>query len=136
MIVFCDTSALYAVANRDDEAHAAAARIWKQLIEDERFQPITTNYVVVETFSLAHRRRGLQAARAIAESLDERVEIAFVDEALHRAAMNDCLRSRKRTVSLVDSVSFAFMRRLSIQTAFAFDRHFSDQGFRSATQLF
>jgi predicted nucleic acid-binding protein len=135
MLVFCDTSALYAVGNRDDESHAIAARVWQQLIADRRFQPITTNYVVVETFSLAHRRRGLQAARAFAEALAESVEIAFVDEGLHQSGTDECLQGRKRNVSLVDYVSFAFMRRHAIRTAFAFDRHFINQGFKAATTL-
>lgn len=135
MLVFCDTSALYAVGNRDDESHAIAARIWQQLITDRRYQPITTNYVVVETFSLAHRRRGLQAARAFAEALSENVEVAFVDEDLHYGANDECLQGRKRNISLVDCVSFAFMRRHAIRAAFAFDRHFINKGFKAATAL-
>lgn len=135
MLVFCDTSALYAVANRDDESHVAASRIWTRLVEEEQLRAITTNYVVVETFSLAQRRRGLRAARAIAEALHDCIEVAFVDEDLHRAAIDECLQRRRRTVSLVDYVSFAFMRRLGIQVAFAFDRHFAEQGFHPASQL-
>ena len=95
----------------------------------------TDNYVVVETFSLAHRRRGLQAARAFAEVLSENVEVAFVDEDLRYGAIDKCLQGRKRNVSLVDCASFAFMRRNAIRTAFAFDRHFINQGFKAATPL-
>ena len=49
--------------------------------------------------------------------------------------MDECLASRKRSVSLVDCVSFAFMRRHAIKTAFAFDRHFLNQGFKPPTAL-
>jgi uncharacterized protein len=135
VLVFCDTSALYAVGNREDESHAIAARVWEQLVTDRRFRPITTNYVVVETFALAHRRRGLQAARSLVEALAESVEVAFVDEGLHQNGIDECLEGRKRNVSLVDCVSFAFMRLHAIQTAFAFDRHFISQGFKAATAV-
>ena len=36
-----------------------------------------------------------------------------------------------RRVSLVDCVSFATTRELRLDTAFAFDRDFTDQGFRT-----
>jgi predicted nucleic acid-binding protein len=106
MLVFCDTSALYAVGNRNDESHAIAVRVWEQLVTDRRFQP---------------------------EALAESVEVAFVDESLHQSGTDECLQGRKRNISLVDRVSFAFMRRHAIRTAFAFDRHFINQGFKAAT---
>jgi uncharacterized protein len=130
LIVFCDTSALYAVGNRDDEYHTVAARLWEELVGNSRYRPITTNYVFVETFTLAQRRRGLAAARAVAEALKDALDVAFIDEALHQAGVEECLAEGKRDVSLVDYTSFAFMRRTGIQVAFAFDRHFSDRGFK------
>ena len=135
MLVFCDTSAFYAVGNRYDEAHGTASRVWRCLLADDRCRLITTNYVFLETFALAQRRRGLQTARSLAEALDDSVEVAFVDDSLHRTALKDCLDRGKRNLSLVDCVSFAFMRRLHIQTAFAFDRHFFDREFESATKF-
>jgi predicted nucleic acid-binding protein len=35
----------------------------------------------------------------------------------------------RRTLSLVDCVSFEVMRRTGIRKAFAFDRHFQDYGY-------
>lgn len=34
MTVFVDTSALYAVLDRDDSNHAAAAAVWRRLVTD------------------------------------------------------------------------------------------------------
>jgi len=34
-----------------------------------------------------------------------------------------------RKLSLVDCTSFVLMRRLGVETAFAFDQHFVEQGF-------
>ena len=134
MLVFCDTSALYAVGNRDDEAHEAAAEAWEALIGGDRYRLVSTNYVVVETLSLAQKRQGLAAMRVLRDALDQTVEVTFVDETLHNAAVEDCLRTRRRGVSLVDCVGFAFMRRHGIHHAFAFDRHFTEYGFKPFTQ--
>ena len=129
MVVFCDTSAFYAIGNRNDEAHAEAARAWTVLVADSRHRLVTTNYVVVETFSLFHKRQGIGAARTLRDAMLDAVEVEFVDAKLHEAAMDDCLRQGRRKLSLVDCASFAFMRRHSIRAALAFDEHFPRQGF-------
>jgi predicted nucleic acid-binding protein len=38
-------------------------------------------------------------------------------------------RSARRHLTLVDCASFESMRRLTVRRAFAFDRHFEEQGF-------
>lgn len=45
--VFCDTSALFAVIDRDSDAYVEAALSWRWLIEHDT-QLVTTNYVLVE----------------------------------------------------------------------------------------
>lgn len=130
MLVYCDTSALYAVASPADEAHPSAATTWAALVADDRYRLVTTNYVVLEVLTLAQRRQGLAAVRALSDALDETVEVTFVDAALHETALESCLTSRRRDVSLVDYVSFAFMQRHGINTAFSFDKHFTERGFK------
>lgn len=49
--------------------------------------------------------------------------------ALHQRALATLLGAGRREVSLVDWVSFLLMRELGIRHAFAFDRHFAEQGF-------
>jgi len=119
VLLFCDTSAFYAIGNRTDEAHVA----------DSQHRLVTTNYVVVETFSLVHKRQGIGAARTLRDAMLGIVEVEFVDAKLHATAMEDCLRQGRRRLSIVDCASFAFMRRHGIRAAFAFDEHFSQQGF-------
>ena len=55
--------------------------------------------------------------------------VTWVDEGLHRAAMTALLTARRRDFSLVDCVSFETMRRAGAARAFAFERHFRQQGF-------
>ena len=60
--VFADTSALYAVLDRDDENHAEAVRRLSE-ISSAHATLLTSNYVVVETCALVQRRIGQAALR-------------------------------------------------------------------------
>jgi predicted nucleic acid-binding protein len=57
-------------------------------------------------------------------------EVVFVDERLHRAAV-ELLRSRPdKAWSLCDSVSFILMGERGLTDALTTDRHFEQAGFR------
>ncbi len=128
MRCFVDTSAFIALLNADDEAHARAASRWRRLLSDD-VDLLTSNYVALETFTLSQRRMGIAAARDFHHVLLPVVSMIWVDEEVHNTAASFVILSRKRGVSVVDYVSFEIMRRLGIDKAFAYDRHFRDQGF-------
>lgn len=128
MSVFVDTSALLAVLHGSDTHHTRAARIWTALVErDTDF--VSTNYVLVETTALLQSRFGLDAVRDLADTITPLLRVSFVTEDLHATALASLLAARRRQLSLVDCVSFATMRQLSLTRAFAFDPHFAEQGF-------
>ncbi len=127
MTAFVDTSALYAVLDRDDEAHAAVAPVFRELLDDEWL--VTSSYVVVETSALVQSRLGVAAARDLHERLLPALDVSWVEEDVHRAAVAALLAAGRRDVSLVDHVSFELMRRGSISTALAVDAHFAEAGF-------
>jgi len=130
LAVFLDTSALYALLDRDGAHHQEAARTLRELLEAR--WPLTTHaYVVMESVALVQRRLGVEAVRALVHGLMGVVEVASVDEALHRAALTALLASGRREVSLVDWTSFLFMRERRLEKAFAYDEHFWEQGFVS-----
>lgn len=54
-----------------------------------------------------------------------------VSLALHQQALAALLSAGRREVSLVDWVSFLWMREQNIRQAFAFDQLFLEQGFTS-----
>ncbi|BDG21378.1 type II toxin-antitoxin system VapC family toxin [Thermus thermophilus] len=128
MAVFLDTSALYALLDRDDAHHQEAARTFRELLE-ARWPLKTHAYVVVESVALVQRRLGVEAVRVLVHDLMGVVEVAPVEEALHRAALTALLASGRREVSLVDWTSFLFMRERRLEKAFAYDEHFWEQGF-------
>jgi predicted nucleic acid-binding protein len=126
--VFADTSALYALLDAGDASHAKARRAFDRLREREAVL-VTTSYVLVETCALVTRRLGLAALRGFREDFAPLLEVAWVDAAIHEAALDLLFERRKSTLSLVDAAAFVTMRRERIDEAFAFDRHFEYEGF-------
>ena len=123
-----DTSAFFAVLDADDANHAAAGRIWKDLIE-RREELVCSNYILIECFALLQRRLGLEAARVFQTDVVGVLQIRWVDEPLHAAGISALLTAGRRQLSLVDCVSFELMRRMGLTRAFAFDQDFVDQDF-------
>ncbi len=128
MSVFLDTSGLYALLDADDANHSRAAKTWSVLLERDE-ELVTNNYVLVESFALFQNRLGLESVRVLQQRFLPLFRTVWIDEDVHTAAMTALLTTAKRRLSLVDCASFETMRRAEIGTAFAFDRHFAEQGF-------
>jgi predicted nucleic acid-binding protein len=130
-LIFVDTSAFYAILDRDDDAHARARRTWTALLSAETAELLmTSNYVLVESFALTQARLGLDAARELHDAMLPVVSVQWVLKQDHKAAVSALLASDRRRLSLVDCTSFEVMRRLGVRHAFAFDRHFVEHGFQ------
>jgi predicted nucleic acid-binding protein len=130
MRIFIDTSAFYALLDRDDANHRAAKGAWAKILSAENTL-VTSNYVLVETFALLQNRLGLAAVQAFQEDLVPILNIEFVNLEAHRSGTAALLAASKRTLSLVDCISFEIMRSLGIKAAFAFDTHFKEAGFQT-----
>jgi predicted nucleic acid-binding protein len=128
MNVFVDTSAFFALLDRDDQNHSRAKEAWIALLSTNSLC-VTSNYVIVETFSLLQNRLGISAVRGFQEDLLPILLIKWVDTAVHNAAVSALLAVSKRKLSLVDCSSFEIIRRMSFRSVFAFDPHFREQGF-------
>ncbi len=128
MTVFVDTSALLALLDAGDHFHPPAAEVWRRLIEGDQ-DLVSTNYVLVETFALSQQRLGMDAVRALDRDILPMIEVLWLDELLHGAAITAFLTASRRRLSLVDCASFEAMRRNDVTRAFSFDRHFAEQGF-------
>lgn len=127
-MIFLDTSAIYALADRSDPNHDLGKMRFKRAVETgERI--LTHNYVLVESMALIQHRLGLEAALKLQENSSE-FEIAWIDEKLHREASRSLRKSGRRAVSFVDHVSFLVMKSRGLDTVFAFDPHFEQEGFR------
>ena len=127
-MIFVDTSAIYALLDRDDRDHLKASEQWAKMLKSG--MPLfTTNYVVVEVCALSQSRLGLHAVRTLQDDLLPAIEVQWLDKSSHDSAMTALLAARRRKLSLVDCSSFLAMRQAGARTAFAFDKHFGEEGF-------
>jgi predicted nucleic acid-binding protein len=126
--VFADTSGLLALVNLEDENHTRAAAAFDTL-RARQIPLLTTSYVLVESYALLGRRLGLSAVNGFRTDFAPLLDVVWVDEALHNAALDLLLNRRKRQLSLVDAVSFVAMSRRDMSEAFAYDPHFEQEGF-------
>lgn len=133
MKVFIDTSAFLSLLDAGEKNHAAARTVWIKLI-DQNVTLTCTNYILLETAALVQNRLGLEPLRQFQENVAPFLRVIWVDEALHLAGITAVMTANRRRLSLVDCVSFAAMRQAGIDAAFAFDRHFSEQGFTLLNQ--
>ena len=128
MNTFIDTSAFLAVLNANDRFYQPAQDAWTDIITSGSAL-FTSNYVILETTALLQHRFGIEALRLFESELLPVVEIAWVDEDIHRQGLSTLLAANRRDLSLVDCTSFETMRRRNLDRAFTFDPHFGEQGF-------
>ena len=126
--MFVDTSFLVALLDEDDPRYADALRLWRK-VEVERPFVLTSNYVVLEACAVLQRRLGISEMRTLVRQILEPVALEWVTRDDHERALEALLVADRRSLSLVDCVSFEVMRRLDIRECLAFDRHFAEQGF-------
>jgi uncharacterized protein len=128
LMVFVDTSALYAVITENDHNHTRAQSTWATLVTSGTAL-ISTNYVALEATALIQNRIGIAAAQTLHQDMLPLISIEWVEEPTHAAALLALFTANRRTLSLVDCSSFEVMRRRGITRVFAFDEHFREQGF-------
>ena len=128
MIYYIDTSALLAILDADDKNHIKAKEQWTDLVLAEATL-ICSDYVLVESLALIQHRIGLMAVKVFHEDIFPILTVEWVDESIYQAGITSVLIASRRDLSFVDCISFETMRRLGIQSAFSFDKHFKKQGF-------
>lgn len=125
--VLVDTSAVYALLDRDDACHKAAKDSLGNL-KRTRSEPLLTNFLVAECHALCLARLGAGLARRWLLTNAWTVERVTPDD---EAAAREIIRKyTDKTFSYTDATSFAVMERLGLRTAFAFDPHFRQYGFQ------
>lgn len=135
MSIFVDTSAFYALTSASDEFHGSAKKIYQRLLQDNE-RLITTSYVLIETMALIHRRLGFEVLEMFMNSIQETIEIIWVDKDLHERGWKELKTRKSENVSMVDCLSFLAMREKKIKEVFANDPHFKKEEFIVCVPLF
>lgn len=122
-----DTSGLLCLYDRRDPRQSLARQFYQSAI-----RCITHDYVLCKFVALAHARNTPRAGALafVVDLLDNPdVEVLWVDELWHRAALTILQKRLDKTYSLCDVVSFLAMREQGILEALTTDHHFEQEGF-------
>ena len=121
MSLFVDTSMWYAAADSSDIGNPVAKGV---LSGGEPL--VTTDHVLIETWTLIRHRIGRRAAERFWQGLRDGVAtVEAVGPADLEAAWQIGLVYRDQDFSIVDRTSFAVMRRLGIERATSLDDDFA-----------
>lgn len=127
--VFIDTSAWYALFVSTDPKHSEALAIYERL-KSNLTQLISTDWILLETSALIHRRVSSQAAHETSMAVlnNPQVFLFWIDDEVGRKAV-ERFQAAPAGISLVDAGSFALINKLNIRRVFAFDVDFVSQGY-------
>lgn len=130
-MIFVDTSAFYALVDEGDKNHPHATSIYKKLARTNT-PLVTTNYVIGETYTLVMARLGTKIALQVVENLKESrlLEKVHIGEDIEEKAFQLLKKHSDKNFSFVDTASFAFMKSKGLEKVFAFDKHFTQAGFK------
>ena len=131
MNIFADTSGLFALLVKNDYMHIRARENFTYFAEND-IQLVTSSFVLVETSALLQSRIGLACLRDFHSKILPLLEVVWIDDKWYARAADRLFTQNKKAISLVDCLSFEIMEDLEIQYAFAFDKHFEENGFTIA----
>jgi predicted nucleic acid-binding protein len=126
--IFVDTSAFYALLDRADPNHKKASSLWELLMNND-FTLVTSNYVVSDTMQLLQNKIGYEAAKIWHRDILSIFEVLWIDENIYQKAYELWLNLGIIPVSLIDCTSFVAMHHHNIEKVFCFQGHFRTHGF-------
>lgn len=131
--VFQDSSSYAALLDQRDASHPAA-RLILDNIALARYQPYTTNIILIEAHALILSELGNRIASQFLKDIRRgNTRIMRVRASDEEGAQEILFRYSDKQWSLADATSFAVMERLGIRYALALDSDFSQYGFIALT---
>src|SRR5712692_7059959 len=122
-----DTSGLLSLIDKREPQQEKAVELY-----DRATLRLTHNYIIAELVALGNARRvPRQTVLEFSDRLliDGEVALVWIDEDLHRRALDLLFARPDKTYSLCDAVSFVLMRERGETEALTADRHFEQEGF-------
>lgn len=131
--IFLDTSALYAINDKNDKNNNKAVKIYREIVENN-YQLILTDHIISETATLLRRRLGYKVAINFLETVEEGeavglFKIFYTNSSTMKVASSIFTKLALEKLSFVDAISFAVMAKTDTKLAFAYDKHFLSAGF-------
>ncbi|MBI4199423.1 MAG: type II toxin-antitoxin system VapC family toxin [Chloroflexi bacterium] len=126
-MIFLDTSAIYAMADRADPHHHRAVELFRHALEAGE-DVLVHSYILIEAAALLQSRLSLASAlRFLREA--SAFHLHWIGPHEHQQAVTLLEQRRRRDLSLVDCASFGVMQEYKVEKAIAFDPDFEREGF-------
>lgn len=121
------------MAVKRDQFHQEASSYYQRLSK-QKLPLLTTNYVLIETYTRIHYDDGYNKAIQFHDIIKKTIElkrlhIEWITPSLHEKGWKIFLEYEDQKFSLVDCASFVVARQAGVQEIFGFDRNFSMMGF-------
>lgn len=130
--LFVDTSGWASLFIPTELFHQKALHLF-QLARQQRYQVVTTNYIIAELVTLLDSRMRAPRSQLFqyvdVVRADPDLTLIHVDATTDAAAWVLCKARPDKNWSLVDCTSFVVMQQLGIQQAMTTDQHFEQAGF-------
>jgi len=132
--LFVDTAAWIGLEVVNDTHHPTAEAFRQG--SGRTYRWVTTNWILWEAVTWLRRRAGHASSVRFGERLlvSDKLEIVTVTPRLEMSAWEMFQRYQDQEFGFVDCTSFAAMKALGLTTAFTFDEHFRQVGFRIVPQ--
>ncbi len=130
MRIFVDTGAWIALADKNDQYHKPAKKLYN-LIRKENIAILITDYIFDETVTWLHYKIGHKIACEWGNKiLDSRmIEMDKVRDEQVKLAWDFFQKYYDQKFSFTDCISFLVMNSSGLDTVFGYDSHFSTMGF-------
>ncbi|HEX5164767.1 MAG TPA: PIN domain-containing protein [Thermomicrobiales bacterium] len=128
-LVFVDTSALFAMVDRDDDFHSSVVAATEEIVAAGG-QLVVTNFVFAELHALLLSRINRHVARTALTRLRDSHDVSLVRVSVddEQRAWEIIDRFTDKDFSFADASSFAVMECLGITHALSLDAHFVQYG--------
>ncbi|RLI74877.1 VapC toxin family PIN domain ribonuclease [Archaeoglobales archaeon] len=129
-MIFFDTSAMIALADRKDKNHERAVRFFREAVRKTRF--VLAKHVLIEYIDGVTKRVGKEeAVKELKNILNSKLIVIQRDRPKDwDKAIEYFFRYSDREIDLTDCLSFAMMERLRLKEVFTFDSDFRIHGFK------
>ena len=123
-----DTSALYALVDRNDPNHAVAASFLRSLTAQDTL--LLSNHVFDEAMTLTKARLGIHVSLQLGMRLrnSRLMQNVIFDEGMEMALWRTFSQYKDKAWSYTDCASLVLAQVRGVQEAFAFDHHFGQMG--------
>jgi hypothetical protein len=127
---FIDTSALYALLDRNDARHQAVKHSITRII-GKGGSLVASDYVVAEAVNLANARGGHLIGRRVLDLIETSagITVEWIGPARFGAAKTLFRQRPDQGYSFTDCTSFVLMTELELWQALTLDEHFRKAGF-------